>query len=311
MALWDGQRWRQWVPTPVSTIEIPVVDLLVAEYVAVAPAKESDIFIPFVDLMWQRASWPEVCPLIRAICDDFRNMGISIAKLRFFFDHRDSRPSLAISRFAETELEYLLTVMRSVFDLLQEIVSTLWKNNVTLTDDTAEKSRRGRSLPKSFSKVVLRDKQKQKTAAEIGDVYGLPARLAEEYARAAPFFSQLREARDAITHGGSDTDNLFVTDRGFCVDPGAKPFSRFQGWLPEHRYNENLASVLPWVADSVFRTIDSCNRLTNAFAEVIRFPPEIAPGYRIFVRGPQNDALAEVLRLQAGGAPWWGELPAS
>jgi hypothetical protein len=33
-------------------------------------------------------------------------------------------------------------------------------------------------------------------------------------------------------------------------------------------------------------------------------PPEIAPGYQIFVRGPDGEALEGVLR--AGASPWWG-----
>ena len=56
----------------------------------------------------------------------------------------------------------------------------------------------------------------------------------------------------------------------------------------------------------ILGTIDACNCLVSAFASVIQFPPEIAPGYRVYVRGPQNDALLEVLRVHAGGAPGWG-----
>ena len=100
MPLWDGERWHQWLYTAVGILEIKIVDAIEVDYVAVKPAKESDLFIPFVHLMWQRGSWPEVCPMISAICDDFRNMGISVAKLRFFFDHRSSIPSHTASRFA-------------------------------------------------------------------------------------------------------------------------------------------------------------------------------------------------------------------
>lgn len=303
MPLWDGERWRQWLPTPLGVSEIKIVDVTEADYVALAPAKDSDLFIPFVHLMWQRASWPEVCPMISAICDDFRNMGISISKLRFFFDHRASLT--AVTRFAETELEYMLTVTRSVFDLLQEIISILWKTCVKLFDAAAETYRRGRSLPPTFSKLVLKDKSEPKTTAEIQRIYGLPELFAQEYVRITPFFSQLRHARDAIMHGGSETGHLFITERGFCIDPRAAPFSWFEDWQPEHRYNANLSSVLPWVADLVLKTIDACNRLTMAFAAVVQFPPDIAPGYRVFVRGPQNDALVEALRVRAGGTPWW------
>jgi hypothetical protein len=40
---------------------------------------------------------------------------------------------------------------------------------------------------------------------------------------------------------------------------------------------------------------------------VIQFPPDIAPGYRVFVRGPSTPGLAEVVKIATGGTPWWDE----
>lgn len=34
---------------------------------------------------------------------------------------------------------------------------------------------------------------------------------------------------------------------------------------------------------------------------------ELAPGYRVFVRGPHNDALVWVLSVSKGGSPWWSD----
>jgi hypothetical protein len=303
MPLWNGEYWRQWVATPSAVVELKVVDTVEADYVAVRPAKESDFFIPFVDLMWQRGSWPEVCPLICSLCDDFRNLGISVAKLRFFFDSR-SDSSQPFSRFAQTEFEYITILARSVFDLLQEMISILWQKKVRLLDAVADTRRRSQKLPETFSSIVIQEKT-IRTAQGISERFGLPMQLAEEYASIAPFFSRLRNARDAIVHGGSATGYIFTTERGFCVDPKERPFVWFPDWQQEHRYNDNLVSVLPWIADLVLGTIDACSRLMNAFGSIIRFPPEIAPGYRVFVRGPHNEALAEVLRVARGGKPWW------
>lgn len=45
--------------------------------------------------------------------------------------------------------------------------------------------------------------------------------------------------------------------------------------------------------------------------EFVRFEsrvlPPIAPGYRVFVRGPSTDALLSVLAVFEGGSPWWSE----
>ena len=100
MPLWDGTNWRMWVDTPVGLIEGKMMDTIEGDYVGVGAAKESDLFIPFVHLMWQRASWPEVCPLISAISDDFHNMGTSLAKLKHFFHSQRTLPPRSASRFA-------------------------------------------------------------------------------------------------------------------------------------------------------------------------------------------------------------------
>lgn len=88
MALWDGERWHSWVPVGDKVVKIQMVDVSEGLYLAKAAVGPADLFIPFVDLMWQRASWPEIVPLLSAICDDFRNMGTSIAKLRHVFQTR-------------------------------------------------------------------------------------------------------------------------------------------------------------------------------------------------------------------------------
>jgi hypothetical protein len=305
MPLWDGVHWRMWFPTQGGLIEGKVVDTTEADYVAHDPAKPSDLFIPFVHVMWQRASWREICPLIIAICDDFHNMGTSVAKLRHFFGCRRTLAPGSANRFSATELEYLATLTRTVFDLLQEMISIIWREKVQLLDESAEAYRRGHSLPETFSKVVLQDKQNFKSADGIERDYRLPRALAEQYANLGPFFSKLRDLRDRVVHGGSGFGVIFATERGFCVYPKTPPFSSFEGWRPEHCFNENISSVLPWIADTILRTIDACNGLMTTLASIIKLPPEIAPGYRVFVRGPHNEALAEVLKVQSGGSPWW------
>jgi hypothetical protein len=232
-------------------------------------------------------------------------MGTSLAKLKHFFHSQTGLPPRSASRFAYTELEYLIMLTRTVFDLLQEMISTVWVNHVQLLDQDAENRRRSRKLPTTFSRLVLRDKQDPRSASEIESEFGLPRPLAEQYARVTSFFSQLRDLRDAVVHGGTGVGEIYVTERGFCINPKHRPFSTFDGWRPEHYYNENIASVLPWVANLILQTIQACNGLMTAFAQVIQLPPEIAPGYLVYVRGPHNEAVAEVLRVHSGGSPWW------
>lgn len=307
MPLWDGEKWHMWLPSiDGKLIEGAVVDTVEGDYLAIAPARNFDLFVPFFDFLWQRASWPEVCPFISAISNNFHNMGTSLAKLKHLFDHRKNLPDGAGGRFARTEVDYVIILSRSVFDLLQEMISSLWMKHVRLNKPAAEKRRRSRKLPETFSRIVLRNKEDLKSAGEISEEYGLPPVLAKAYATAAPFFSQVRGHRNDILHGLADAGQIFVTEKGFCVNPKEQPFCSYNEWRPEHNYNTNLVSLLPWLAETVHGTIGACTSVLNAFAATIQFPPEIAPGYRVFIRGPYGECLASVLRVRSGASPWWG-----
>jgi hypothetical protein len=307
MPLWDGANWRMWLDTPIGIIEGKILDTSEGDYVAKSPAKPSDLFIPFVHLMWQQASYREVAPMIVGISEDFHNMGTSVAKLKHFCEFRSHIRAGATRRFASTELEYLVTLARTVFDLLHEIIVSIWRNRVHLLDERAEAFRKSHPLPKTFSKMVLNEKVATRTADEIEAQFGLPKPLAEQYARSAPFFFNLRSIRDRVIHGGSGFGTVFETERGFCVDPRVQPFSSYRGWRPQHYYNENIVSVLPWVADTILNTIDACNSLMVSFSQIVTLPPPIAPEYLVFVRGPHNEALAELLSINSGASPWWEE----
>ena len=311
MPLWDGTRWRMWLDTAIGLIEGQVVDTIESDYLAKSAAKETDLFIPFIHLMWQRASYPEVVRQIVAISDDFHNMGTSVAKLKHFWRFRDQIDRGGVTRFASTELEYLVALCRTVFDVLQEIISRLWSTKVQLTDPTAEAFRKGHTLPETFSRMVLQDKDQPRTAEEIAGKFGLPAPLAEQYAFSATFFAQLRQMRDNVIHGGSSFRDIYETDKGFCVNPKDSPFSNYDGWIPEHKFNDNISSLLPWIADVIMKTIDVCNSLMVRFAQAIVLPPPLAPEYFVFVRGPHNYALGSLLSVYAGKAAWWNRDPDS
>jgi hypothetical protein len=306
MSLWDGEQWHSWVPIGQKIIKVQIVDIAEGHYLAKAPALDSDLFIPFVDFMWQRASWPEIVPIITAICDDFRNMGTAVAKLKHVFNTSHLLPRGAARAFASTELEYLVILARTIFDLFQEMMAKVWHGRIRLLDPNAESIRKQRKLPSRFSTLCLKEeKSAVRTIEEIEHRFGLPRKMAEQYAAAAPFFLELRRMRDGIVHSGTNFNPIFDTERGFCVGPKTAPFDTFD-WQSHHLYNENLVSLLPWLSNMVLRTIGTCTNLMAAFASLISLPEELVPGYRVFVRGSNNAALIEVLEVQNGKPPWWG-----
>ena len=152
MPFWDGSAWHLWTEAPPGLIiKLQIVDAIHSNYVAKQPAHKTDIWIHFIDHMWQRASWPEVSRIILGIQDDFHPLATSIAKLRHFFDTRNKIDQILISSFVKTELEYLITVARSVFDLLQEALAAIWNKRVNLLDSTQEAIKKRHMLPDTFT----------------------------------------------------------------------------------------------------------------------------------------------------------------
>jgi hypothetical protein len=221
-----------WLDTPIGILEDKITDTSEGDYVAKSAAKPSDLFIPFVHLMWQQASYQEIIPLIVAISEDFHNMGTSVAKLQHFCQFRSQISVGATDRFALTELEYLVTLTRTVFDLLQEMIALIWKDKVQLLDERSETFRKSHSLPKTFSKMVLHEKETVRTADEIVTQFGIPKPLAEGYARTAPFFSVLRRIRNRVVHGGSGFGSPAVWRR-----------------IKSSRCSERMVGLLNWRMD--------------------------------------------------------------
>jgi hypothetical protein len=304
MPFWDGCGWHMWVPTQAGLLDLKPVEVEHANYVANRAANDNDIIIPFVEMMWQQASWSEVCRLISGISDDFHNLGTSIEKLSYFFDHRSTIPGL--SQFVKTEVEYIFVLARSVFDLLQEAISWLWGNAVLLHDPHAEAKRKQTKLPSTFAKMVLSGTEFRRPA-DLIDKYALPSAMAEMYASVAPFFKGIRRFRDEIVHLGKDPDMVTVSDRGFCVPNSAFGFGDSPFWKPEHQENEHCRSLLPLLAHVALGSILSCGQLMAAFAKQVKLPPAIAPRHRVFVRGPHNEALIWLLHVADGGSPWWSD----
>lgn len=306
LPLWDGKQWHSWIPIGEGKlIKMQMVNVAQGDYFAKEPEADGDLFIPLVDLLWQRASWPDVVFLIRALEESFLKMATSLAKLKHVFLTRQSLPNGALRNFADTEVEYNIVLCRTVFDLLQELMMKLWKG-VTLTDPEAEQKRKGRALPDTFSKMCLQDKAKPYTAEEIEVKFGLPYVLAQKYAEAEPFFSALRNLRNGTVHGGSGVKMIFETERGFCI-PNDSRLVRDIPCAQTAVYNENLISLMPWLAEVVTRTITTCTQIVAAFASVIQMSEELAPGYRVFVRNPSSSALVELLAIKEGESPWWDD----
>jgi hypothetical protein len=305
MPVWDGAAWSMWVDVPPGQlIKVQIVEPIRSNYLATVPADKYDLQIPFVDFMWQRASWPDVARQIIGICHDFHQLATIAAKLEHMHEARESIDANLLTSFVQSEVEQLIIVARSIFDLIQEITARFWNDRIMLLDPTAEAIRRQRKMPDTFAKIALNG-DLPRTPAEIAQRYGVPPRTSATYAKNTPFFLSLRKSRDGIVHGGSSVDHIYATEKGFCVDPQSKYYSGFP-WKPEHYYNENIVSLRPWIANAVLRTIEACSEIMSSLASEIPFPAPIAPAHQIYIRDPANKALVRLLQVDSGDLIWWG-----
>ncbi|WP_169196980.1 hypothetical protein [Devosia sp. MC1541] len=308
--VWSGSAWEIWLPVEEGKlVKVSIVDIIRSHYLAKEAVKADDVHIPMLEFMWQHMSWGPIAKVTSNIAQDFHQMATSAAKLEHYYQARDTIGQDLIATFVNSEIEHLLVVARSLFDLLQESMALFWKNYVRLLDPVAEKGRKERPMQSSFRTVIL-EGNNLRTAAEIARRYSLPATTAEMYAKHAPFFMKVRGARDQVVHNGTTPDSVFTTERGFCVDPKAPYFRDFQ-WTKEHHYNESIVTLVPWVAWLVGGTLEACSDILFSLSGQVQFPSAMSPAHHLFLRDPANPALLRLAEAAQGPHHWWHEAPAA
>lgn len=306
--VWDGEAWKTWVPVENGKLlKVSIVDVARSHYLAKAAVHEEDNYIPFLEFLLQHMSWPAVVREVSGIAQDIHLMATSAAKLEHFHAAREIIGPELIATFVNSEVEHLLVVARSTFDLLQAALAHFWKDHIRLVDPGMEKNRRQRSMPPEFSKVVLNG-EVLRPAEQIAERYSVPTVVADMYAKHGPFFQSLRTTRDHVVHLGKTPDSVYATERGFCVNPRA-PYFRDFPWTEEHYYNENIVTLVPWVARLVGQTLEACSDIILSLNGQIRFPPAIAPDLHLFLRDPANPALMRLVEAAQMPKHWWHELP--
>ena len=210
--------WQYWHPTPDGLFEMHPKDFSKGLYFAAHAVKENDLYMDFINTIAQRIFWKEVAKPFEGIHNSVHKIATSVAKFLVYFEWSKSQhPKFEATSFVETELEYLLILCRSMFDLLQEAFSRIWIN-FRFFDSTLKKQ-----IPDTFSKIALHD-NKPRNAGAISKKWNIPLVLSEFYERQTTFFEQLRGMRDNIVHHGASVDFIFKTKRGFAMPASTKPF---------------------------------------------------------------------------------------
>lgn len=287
LMFYDAGAWRMWISAGDQLLEIKAWP---AEsfYFAAEPESSTDICFHFLDFIAQRASFPELQKPILGLQDDVFNLSASLAKISHLHATQDT-VGAGLSRMAVTEIEYLFSVCRSVFDLLQEIASTLWET-IELHDPSIIK----KPLKETFSKMIL-FQGRASTENELIERFGLPQPLAAYYVRNAEFFMTLREFRDNVIHRGSQVQTIFSSKNGFLIQHSLKPFSDMAIWSEEEKQPNDLVPLFPALCVVVHKTLSVCEDFSSTIEQIIQFPPQIAPNMRFFMRGYFNEIFSAAL----------------
>jgi hypothetical protein len=256
-----------------------------ATYYGTRPESPTDLSTAFLQLLGQHANFPAVQRHFGAILDHIYSLGASLYKLEVL--HAGKHPGSA--RLATTEIEYLLTVCRSMFDHLQEILAKLW-DYVRLTEETTKKQ----GLPASFRKMVLAEGRRQ-TPEELSARYGLPLAIADVYVRHAEMFLQIRKFRDQIIHGGRPNDIIFRGEGCYQVQRRLGPFRDLDIWEDAEVEPNEIVPLMPILAQIIHGTFLACEDFAHCWSARIILPAASVPNMQLFVRGYFNEHLIAAL----------------
>lgn len=293
-SLWDG-TWHLWMPDGNGAlIKIQAGECQEGAYFAKEPARDTDICLPFLDMMWKRASWPEVTRWLHSIEDSIFKIAAAVSKIDHF-SRRENVEREMLSLYITTDVEYIFGRCRSIFDDLQQVIAALW-DRVTLFD-----GRRREELPRdSFRKPLKRIRRREPGPSP----YGLPDGVIAVYERVSEFFFSMRSMRDRLTHRGLDLGHVFTTERGPAVLKETELALMVSERRGDDAYNENLVALRPTLAHLVCTTLYTLNEFAGALAGAIVFPESMVPEHELFLRTPHMGSLVDLQRIVRGGTPW-------
>lgn len=265
-----------------------------ADYFAPETDHPNDIHFPFVEFVYQHCTWPGTIETVHNIREDVHHLAACFTKMQTYYQAREN-DDVTIRRLPDTEVEYILSTCRSMYDLLQEVARALWEEIELINED-----RWKGSLPKRFGQVFL-DDDGILPADELVETYGIPPELANYYVTEGPDFMLIKEHRDSIIHDGESRTASFIIDDGFGVSAERSPLREFDIWEDGMLKENNIAPLRPILAGIVDHTLGSMNRFVAALTKRIAFPPEIAPDYHVFMRGPHLSNLANLDWMRTAG----------
>ena len=234
--------------------------------------ESKDIYLKMIDAIGRHYSFDSVINTLLSAIRDIENCSAVVEKYFVFLDLYRNTKDVLTSNLITTDLEYFFGNVRSLYDLLHDVMKDLWKRTVK------------KKLPKTFNKMV------RKSSEDLKRKYDLPEQLIKYYINTKDFFVKCREIRDSIYHRGLNIQIVFCTEDGFALQKNPifpNPItSKFDIW-PEEKIKKNgLVSVLALISYINKRLLEDTDAFSQALIQSIQPPPPISETHKLFLRGP-------------------------
>lgn len=243
-------------------------------YAKSVPIDLNDIYLDFNNVLIQNYSYPTINYYLNGVIKDILNCSAFFEKYFIFHDLYINSNDLSIKSLISTEIEYFFGNIRSIYDLLQKIIKSLWKIET------------GENLPSSFADIVKQSDEDLKTK------YGLSDPLINYYNNTKDLFSACKKIRDDINHNGHTVDSIFCDEDGFAIQNSDPIFSQFVHVWPIEKVKKNgLVSLLALASFITMQTIENLDNLSLPIMHSISHGPPLSNTYKVILRGPYINHL--------------------
>lgn len=258
---------------------------------------DKDLAFPLGTFIIQHLSFRDTLSVLYSLESDFHNCS-SILEKYLLISLRPKEQRSGTDLLLAGELEYLVIIIRSIYDLLQKISKSV---TAIIRNLQEPYNRIVEDLPDSFAKIVISG-SRSRTKDELIERYKLPLPLAKFYIAESEHFQWLRDLRVAVEHHGKSPGTIFDLEDGMAVKTDEAPWSFLPIWKPELIRKNSLGSLRAVFLFLVSEVLKLTTRYERAYTSCIAIPPAIGPGYRFYIRDYFSHHLVNL--TSALESPW-------
>ena len=242
---------------------------------------KKDMKIKIFETLAQYHAYPSVISKLAYLIEDLNNCCSIFEKYFMFVNVSQSEPDNFNSSIFLSDYESHYGNIRSIYDILQWIISDLWKIYFPKRNQ----------LKTKFSDMVKQE------AKDLELTYNMEQDLLNFYAKTSPFFKIIKDIRDNVFHSGR-TVTIYRSPQGFSISKNgriAREYDAFSIWPPEKERQNGIVSLLALLA---FNNTQLMNHLDFLDETILNVFPKSAPlscTAGLFYRNPR---LYHLLNLE-------------